>query len=62
MNTEDGRLMTITGADRTPLEGRMGGAPVSPPQRRGFGAVVMKEMAGRSVNGTVYLEYAPSDR
>src|SRR5262249_33595917 len=36
------------------------GQPVSPPQRRGFGTVVMKEMAGRSVNGTVDLEYAPS--
>jgi two-component sensor histidine kinase len=36
------------------------GPPVSPPQRRGFGTVVMKEMAGRSVNGTVDLEYAPS--
>jgi PAS domain S-box-containing protein len=36
------------------------GPPVSPPQHRGFGTVVMKEMAGRSVNGTVDLEYAPS--
>jgi two-component sensor histidine kinase len=36
------------------------GPPVSPPQRRGFGSVVMQEMAERSVNGTVDLEYAPS--
>jgi two-component sensor histidine kinase len=36
------------------------GPPVSPPQRSGFGTVVMKEMAGRSVNGSVDLEYAPS--
>jgi PAS domain S-box-containing protein len=36
------------------------GPPVSPPQRRGFGTVVMKEMAERSVNGTVDLDYAPS--
>jgi PAS domain S-box-containing protein len=36
------------------------GPPVSPPQRRGFGTVVMQEMAERSVNGTVDLEYPPS--
>jgi PAS domain S-box-containing protein len=36
------------------------GPQVSPPQRRGFGTVVMQEMAERSVNGTVDLEYAPS--
>jgi PAS domain S-box-containing protein len=36
------------------------GPPVTPPRRRGFGTVVMKEMAERSVNGTVGLEYAPS--
>jgi two-component sensor histidine kinase len=36
------------------------GPPVSPPQRRGFGTVVMKEMAERSVDGRVDLEYAPS--
>jgi len=36
------------------------GPPVSPPQRRGFGTVVMKEMVERSVNGTVDLEYSPS--
>jgi two-component sensor histidine kinase len=37
-----------------------GGPPVSPPQRRGFGTVVMQEMAERSVDGKVDLEYAPS--
>jgi len=36
------------------------GPPVSPPLRRGFGTVVMKEMAERSVGGKVDLEYAPS--
>jgi PAS domain S-box-containing protein len=36
------------------------GPPVSPPQRRGFGTVVMKEMAERSVDGRVELDYAPS--
>jgi PAS domain S-box-containing protein len=36
------------------------GPPVFPPRRRGFGTVVMKEMAERSVSGKVDLEYAPS--
>jgi two-component sensor histidine kinase len=36
------------------------GPPVSPPQRCGFGTVVMKEMVERSVNGTADLDYAPS--
>jgi two-component sensor histidine kinase len=36
------------------------GPPVSPPQRRGFGSVVMKEMVERSVDGRVELHYAPS--
>jgi two-component sensor histidine kinase len=36
------------------------GPPVSPPQRRGFGTVVMKEMAERSVDGRVELDCAPS--
>jgi len=36
------------------------GPPVSAPQRRGFGTVVMQEMAERSVNGAVDLEYAAS--
>jgi two-component sensor histidine kinase len=36
------------------------GPPVSRPQRRGFGAVIMETMAARSVDGTVDLDYAPS--
>jgi PAS domain S-box-containing protein len=36
------------------------GPPVSQPQRRGFGTVVMQEMAERSVDGKVDLDYAPS--
>jgi PAS domain S-box-containing protein len=36
------------------------GPPVCPPQRRGFGTVVMQEMAERSVGGAVDLDYAPS--
>jgi PAS domain S-box-containing protein len=34
--------------------------PASPPERRGFGTLVMGEMAERSLNGKVDLEYAPS--
>jgi two-component sensor histidine kinase len=36
------------------------GPPVSPPQRRGFGAIVMEGMTERSVGGEVDLDYAPS--
>jgi two-component sensor histidine kinase len=36
------------------------GPPVSAPERRGFGTVVMQAMAERSVGGTVDLDYAPS--
>jgi PAS domain S-box-containing protein len=36
------------------------GPRVSPPQRRGFGTVVMQEMAERSLDSKVDLEYAPS--
>jgi len=35
------------------------GPPVSAPDRRGFGTIVMKAMTERSVNGTVELDYAP---
>src|SRR5712675_3156657 len=36
------------------------GPPVSPPERRGFGTIVIKAMAERSVDGAVDLDYAPS--
>jgi PAS domain S-box-containing protein len=36
------------------------GPPVSAPQNRGFGTVLMKAMAERSVGGTVDLDYAPA--
>jgi PAS domain S-box-containing protein len=35
------------------------GPPVSAPLRRGFGTIVMREMAERSVDGRVELDYAP---
>ena len=36
------------------------GPPVSAPQKHGFGTIVMKVMAERSVGGAVDLNYAPS--
>ena len=36
------------------------GPQVRPPQRRGFGTIVMQEMAERTVDGKVDLEYVPS--
>jgi PAS domain S-box-containing protein len=49
----DGDTLTMTWIERD-------GPPVSPPQRRGFGTIVMGAMAERSVGGTVDLDYAPS--
>jgi two-component sensor histidine kinase len=48
-----GETFTISWTERE-------GPPVSAPERRGFGTVVMQEMAERSVDGKVDLEYAPS--
>jgi two-component sensor histidine kinase len=36
------------------------GPPVSPPQRRGLGTIVMEQIAERSVDGTVGLDYVTS--
>jgi PAS domain S-box-containing protein len=36
------------------------GPPVSPPERRGFGTIVLESMTERSVDGAVDLNYAPS--
>ena len=36
------------------------GPPVSAPNRRGFGTIVMEAMAERSVDGKVDLDYARS--
>jgi two-component sensor histidine kinase len=36
------------------------GPPVSPPERRGFGSMVIEGMAKKSVDGAVELDYAPS--
>jgi PAS domain S-box-containing protein len=49
----DGDTLTISWTE-------CGGGPVAPPERRGFGTVVMKEMIEHSVDGNVDLDYAPS--
>jgi PAS domain S-box-containing protein len=49
----EGETFTMSWTER-------GGPPVSPPQRRGFGTVVMREMAERSADGKVDLDYAPT--
>jgi two-component sensor histidine kinase len=49
----EGQTFTMNWSERD-------GPPVSPPQQRGFGTVVMKEMAERSMGGRVELDYAPS--
>jgi PAS domain S-box-containing protein len=49
----DGDIFTMSWSEHD-------GPPVSAPQKRGFGTIVIKAMAERSVGGTVDLDYAPS--
>jgi two-component sensor histidine kinase len=49
----EGETFTMSRTERN-------GPPVSAPQRRGFGTVVMEAMAERSLNGKVELLYARS--
>jgi PAS domain S-box-containing protein len=63
LSTDAGRVDIRWGIDGdtlamswTECEGR----PVSAPTRRGFGTIVMKTMAARSVDGKVDLDHAPS--
>jgi len=49
----EGEMLTMNWTERD-------GPPVSPPQRRGFGTIVMERMTERSLGGTVDLDYAPS--
>src|SRR6266436_3392872 len=49
----DGDTLTMSWTERD-------GPPVSAPERRGFGTIVMKSMAERSLDGAVQLDYAPS--
>jgi PAS domain S-box-containing protein len=49
----DGMTFTMSWTER-------GGPPVSAPERRGFGTIVMEAMAERSVGGAVNLDFPPS--
>ena len=49
----DGDIFTIGWTERN-------GPPVRPPERQGFGNLVLDLMARRTVDGDVLLEYAPS--
>jgi two-component sensor histidine kinase len=49
----DGDTLTMNWTERD-------GPPVSTPERRGFGTMVIKAMAERSLDGAVQLDYAPS--
>jgi two-component sensor histidine kinase len=49
----DGRTLTMSWTERD-------GPPVSPPERRGFGSMVIASMATAAVEGEVQLDYAPS--
>jgi PAS domain S-box-containing protein len=63
LSTETGRVDIRWGTDDDTFTidwVERDGPPVSPPERRGFGTVVMKEMTERSLDGKVDLEYAPS--
>jgi PAS domain S-box-containing protein len=63
LSTEAGRVDISWGTDGETFAmnwTERGGPPVSPPQRRGFGTIVMREMAERSAGGRVELDYAPA--
>jgi two-component sensor histidine kinase len=63
LSTETGRVDIGWGADGDTLTiswTERDGPPVSRPKQRGFGTVVIKEMAERSLDGRVELDYAPS--
>ena len=49
----EGQIFTMSWTERD-------GPPVPLSPHRGFGTVVIKEMAERSVDGRVELDYAPS--
>ena len=36
-----------------------GGPPVTPPERRGFGRVLLERLVGATLNGSVTLDFRP---
>jgi PAS domain S-box-containing protein len=63
LSTDRGRVIVCWGIEGDTLTmswTERDGPPVSPPERRGFGTIVMEAMAEHSMDGTVELDYAPS--
>jgi two-component sensor histidine kinase len=63
LSTEKGRVDVFWAIDGDTLAmnwTERDGPPVSAPERRGFGTIVMKTMTERSVNGAVDVDYAPA--
>ncbi len=63
LSTDKGRLDVAWGTEGdtfTMSWTERGGPPVFAPKQHGFGTMVMKTMAERSVDGRVNLDYAPS--
>jgi PAS domain S-box-containing protein len=63
LSTDKGRVDVSWATDNRTLAmswTERDGPPVSAPERRGFGTIVMETMAARSVNGKVQLDYARS--
>jgi two-component sensor histidine kinase len=63
LSTDRGRIDVSWGSDGDTLTmswTEREGPPVSAPQRRGFGSIVMETMAERSAGGKVDLDYAPA--
>jgi two-component sensor histidine kinase len=62
LSTDRGRVNVCWGIDSDTLTmswTEHEGPPVSAPERRGFGSIVMETMVERSVGGAVDLDYAP---
>ncbi len=63
LSTDKGRVNVCWGIEGDTLTmswTERDGPPVSAPERRGFGTMVMEAMAEHSVDGSVDLDYAPS--
>ena len=63
LSTDKGRVNVCWGIEGNSFSMRWiesDGPPVSAPERRGFGSMVVEAMAEHSVDGSVDLDYAPS--
>jgi two-component sensor histidine kinase len=64
LNAPEGRVLVNwrrSEGDRIRLEWvEMGGPAVTPPQRRGFGSLVITELVAQALNGTAKLDFLPT--